>query len=125
LDNNPTSPSTSHKNYDLQLNVDVMNFLAKVIVPIPLIGLMKIPSQMDKVRIFLSIEDEPKEHLTVLKTMNCDRNNGGCATFFITLVVNNLLIHNCMLDSRASTNVMSLKVMNQLGLKTTRPYRNV
>jgi hypothetical protein len=30
-----------------------------------------------------------------------------------------------MLDSRASTNVMSLKVMEQLGLKTTRPYGNV
>jgi hypothetical protein len=30
-----------------------------------------------------------------------------------------------MLDSGASTNVMTLKVMNQLGLKTTCPYRNV
>jgi hypothetical protein len=30
-----------------------------------------------------------------------------------------------MLDSRASTNVMPLKVMKQLGLKTTRPYKNV
>jgi hypothetical protein len=30
-----------------------------------------------------------------------------------------------MLDSGASTNVMSLKVMEQLGLKTTRPYGNV
>jgi hypothetical protein len=57
--------------------------------------------------------------------MNYDRKNGGHAPFFITLVVNNLLLHNCMLDSGASTNVMSLKVMDQLGLKTTRPYRNV
>jgi hypothetical protein len=30
-----------------------------------------------------------------------------------------------MLDSGASANVMSLKVMEQLGLKTTRPYGNV
>jgi hypothetical protein len=30
-----------------------------------------------------------------------------------------------MLDSGASTNVMSLKVMEQLGLKTTHPYGNV
>jgi hypothetical protein len=30
-----------------------------------------------------------------------------------------------MLDSGASTNVMSLKVMKQLGLKTTHPYGNV
>jgi hypothetical protein len=30
-----------------------------------------------------------------------------------------------MLDSRASTNAISLKVMEHIGLKTTRPYRNV
>jgi hypothetical protein len=30
-----------------------------------------------------------------------------------------------MLDYGAFTNVMPLKIMNQLGLKTTRPYRNV
>jgi hypothetical protein len=30
-----------------------------------------------------------------------------------------------MLDSGASANVISLKVMNELGLKITRPYRNV
>jgi hypothetical protein len=55
--------------------------------------------------------------------MDYHRNNGGHAPFFITLVVNNLLLHNCMLDYGASTNVMSLKVMNELGLETTRPYR--
>jgi hypothetical protein len=30
-----------------------------------------------------------------------------------------------MLDSGASANVMNLKVMNELGLKITKPYRNV
>jgi hypothetical protein len=39
--------------------------------------------------------------------------------------VNGLHLNNCMLDSRASTNVMSLKFMKQLGLKTTCPYGNV
>jgi hypothetical protein len=39
--------------------------------------------------------------------------------------MNGLRLNNCMLDSGASTNVMSLKVMEQLGLKTTRPYGNV
>jgi hypothetical protein len=45
--------------------------------------------------------------------------------FLISLMVNDLWLHNCMLDSGAPTNVMTLQVMNQLGLKITRPYRNV
>jgi hypothetical protein len=35
------------------------------------------------------------------------------------------MLHNCMLDSGASTNVMSLTVMNCLGLNTSKPYKNI
>jgi hypothetical protein len=56
--------------------------------------------------------------------MDYDRNNGGNTHFFMTLVVNNLLIHNSMLDFGASIDVIFLKVMNELGLKTTSPYKN-
>jgi hypothetical protein len=45
--------------------------------------------------------------------------------FYISLLVNGLLLWNCMLDSGASTNVMTLEVMNELGLTVSRPYRNV
>jgi len=61
LGTNPTSPSTSHKNDDFQLNVDVRNVLEKVNVHVPLSELIKIPSQMDKVRKFLTVEDEPED----------------------------------------------------------------
>jgi hypothetical protein len=43
----------------------------------------------------------------------------------LTLQVNNKLLNNYMLDSGAGASIMSLKVMRQLGLKTTRPYINV
>jgi hypothetical protein len=45
--------------------------------------------------------------------------------FFMLLHVNNKHLNNYMLDSGACVNMMSLKVMKQLGLKTTKPYRNV
>ena len=41
------------------------------------------------------------------------------------LLVNNKCLNNCMLDSGAGANMMSLKVMEKLGLKATQPYRNV
>jgi hypothetical protein len=45
--------------------------------------------------------------------------------FFMTLMMNNKYLNNCMLDIGADENMMSLKVMQQMGLKVTRPYRNV
>jgi hypothetical protein len=45
--------------------------------------------------------------------------------FCISLGMNGLHLNNFMLDSGASINFISLKVMKQLGLKKTRPYGNV
>jgi hypothetical protein len=44
------------------------------------------------------------------------------APFYITLNVYDQLLHNCMLDSRASHNVMAKIIMDKLGLQITRPY---
>jgi hypothetical protein len=45
--------------------------------------------------------------------------------FFTTLAMNNKYLNNCMLDTGGGANMMSLKVMQQMVLKVTRPYRNV
>jgi hypothetical protein len=44
------------------------------------------------------------------------------APLYITLNVHDRLLHNCMLDSRASHNVMPKSIMDRLGLEITRPY---
>jgi hypothetical protein len=45
--------------------------------------------------------------------------------FYISLTVHDHLLHNCMLDSRASHNVMPKAIMERLGLEITRPYRDL
>ena len=44
---------------------------------------------------------------------------------FLSLLMNDYLLHNCMLDSGASSNVMTKKVMEQLNLRISRPYHNI
>ena len=45
--------------------------------------------------------------------------------FYVTLVIHDLSLHNCMLDSRSSHNLMSLLVMEQLGLEITKLYKDL
>jgi hypothetical protein len=45
--------------------------------------------------------------------------------FFMTLIMNNKRLNNYMLDIGEGANIMSFKVMQQLGLKVTHPYKNV
>ena len=80
---------------------------------------------MDKVRKILIMKEEPKDPPIVLHIMDYDRNNGGYAPLFITLVVKNPLLHNFMLDSRASHNLMPKVIMEKLGLEIIRPYHDL
>jgi len=45
--------------------------------------------------------------------------------FYITLTMHDHLLHNCMLDSGASHNLMPKIIMEKLGLEITRPYQDL
>jgi hypothetical protein len=56
---------------------------------------------------------------------NWDRGNENNQPFYLSLLVNNHLLHNCMLDYGASSNVMTKKVMEQLNLRISRPCHKI
>ncbi len=45
--------------------------------------------------------------------------------FYISLTLHDQLIHNCMLDSGASHNLMPKAIMYKFGLDITRPYKDL
>jgi hypothetical protein len=47
------------------------------------------------------------------------------APFYITLTVHNHLLHNFMLDSGASHNLMPKIIKEKLGLEITKPYQDL
>jgi hypothetical protein len=47
------------------------------------------------------------------------------APFYVTLNIHDKMLHNCMLDSGASHNLMPKVVMEKLGLEITRPYHDL
>jgi hypothetical protein len=64
-----------------------------------------------------------EETSTLLQTGHFEKNEQ--TPFLTSLLIDDLYLHNCMLDSESSVNMMSLKVMNQLGLEVTGPYTDV
>ena len=44
---------------------------------------------------------------------------------FVTIEVGNLALHNCMVDTGASSNIMLVNIMEKFGLQITRPLKNV
>jgi hypothetical protein len=53
------------------------------------------------------------------------RENEEVPNFYVILKIHDMILHNAMLDSGASHNLMPKVVMDQLGLEATRPYKDL
>jgi hypothetical protein len=107
------------------------NELNKIKIPIPLVELAKNPTYRKQIAKVMGVY-EPESHSDVIN-LEDDRPNitfgphfegfrDNVAPFYITLNIHDQLLHNCMLDSGASHNVMPKTIMERLGLQITRPY---
>jgi len=54
---------------------------------------------------------EKEDHPIILNIVYLDREKDKNPPFYISLGMNGILLNNCMLDYRASANVLSLKIM--------------
>jgi hypothetical protein len=113
---NPTFLKTN----DVDLNIDFDSFLAKINVIVPLKEIIKIHSMRSRFEIFYKISSEPVDPPIMSQANHFRMQYDEHPPFFMALQVNNKLLKNCTLDSGAGANMMSLKVMRQLGLETTR-----
>jgi hypothetical protein len=103
----------------------------KIKIPIPLVELAKNPvyqkqitkamgiSKLESQYDVLNLEDD-KPNITFGPHFEGAKDT--IAPFYITLNVYDQLLHNCMLDSGASHNVMPKIIMDKLGLHITRTY---
>jgi hypothetical protein len=72
----------------------------------------------------LNIQDD---HLTILFGPRVEESSEAdeVPPFYVSLNIHDMTLHNVMLDSRESHNMMPKVVMDQLGLEITRPYRDL
>jgi hypothetical protein len=113
-------PPKNPKGDEITLDFDFEGALAKMHVNVPLKEAIKIPSIKECFNNFFSGMTEPVDPPIMLQANHFRIHYGENPPFFMTLAMK-----NCMLDTGVGANMMSLKVMQQMGLKVTRPYRNV
>jgi hypothetical protein len=118
-------PLEAPKTERADLNFDFEGALSKMHVTIPLKEVIKIPFIKERFDKFFKATDGPMDPPIMFQVDHFRVQYDEHPPFFMTLLMNNKSLHNCMLDSGADANIMSLKVMQQLGIKVTRSYINV
>jgi hypothetical protein len=117
-------PKTS-KADKVDLKFDFEGALSKMHVNVLLREAIKIPSIKERFDSFFSGSDEPMDPPIMLQVDHFRVQYGENPPFFMILTMNDKNLNNCMLDIGVGANMMSLKVMQQVGLKVTWLYRNV
>jgi hypothetical protein len=110
-------PFPKPSNDRTNLNTSMAHILQKVK---RIRGMLEIPSLKKQ-----TPDDQQlfEEISTPLETGHFEQNEQ--TTFLTSLLIDDLCLHKCMLDSESSVNMMSLKVMNHLGLEVIGPCANV
>jgi hypothetical protein len=118
-------PPKNHKDDKINLDFDLEGALSKMHVNVPLKEAIKIPSIKERFNNFFSRMAETVDPPIMLQENHFRIHYSANPPLFMTLAMNNKYLNNCMLDTSVGANMMSLKFMQQTGLKVTRPYRNV
>ena len=71
---------------------------------------------------FVSFQDDKS---TVTLGHMVEELDESCPPFYISLNIHDKILHNCLLDSGASHNLMPKEVMDELGLNITNPYHDI
>jgi hypothetical protein len=118
------------------LNVDLGSWISDAKVLVSVSDLLKIPPQKENILQAINlpsnkvvpkdqekVKEQHEDPLVVLTSK--DRTKEENPPFFVSLEINDQWLHNYMYDSGASSNIITKGIMQRLGLKITRPYKNV
>ena len=124
------------KNSAAEVSTSVFSFeseLSKIKILVPLLELLKNPSYKESFQKLLqfaipapnavNLEEERPE--IYLGSLVQNQNDDNPPPFYLSLNIHDKLLHNCLLDSGASHNLMPKKVMEELGLHVTKEYHDL
>jgi hypothetical protein len=124
----PTKQQTiaSQEKTPLQMNYNLIDDLAKLIITFPFMEVVKIPQQRENI---LKILDDSNTRIEVVvmntrqqQNVSSVRPRGKVPPFYISIENHDFTLHNCLVDSGATNNIMPLSVMEALGMGCTKYY---
>lgn len=109
------------------------NEIAKIKISVPFNDILKVDKYRRKIVEMLNSQPGVADILNVQEDNPViylgprleDEQNEEFPPFYISISIHDMTLHNAMLDSGASHNLMPKVIMQRLGLEVTRPYKDL
>ena len=107
--------------------------MEKIKIQIPLAKLAKTPTYKKNISAFINLSQDDnvedivnlqEERPMVMFGPHVEEVDSSTPPFYIYLLSHSFMLHNCMLDSEASHNLMPLSILKQLNLQFTKNYKD-
>jgi hypothetical protein len=109
-----------------QMKYNVVEDLSKLRITLPFTEVVKIPQQRENI---LRLLDDPSGRMEVIVISPRQSQNtstiklrGKVPPFYISIENHDVALHNCLVDTGATNNIMPLAVMEALGMSCTKYY---
>eukprot|EP00253_Pinus_taeda_P008952 PITA_08952 len=112
--------------------------IGKLKIPIPFAELLRNEQYRKIIFSMVKSSDNDQVNINSQDSLNLDDDapefvfgphvtsiNDDVPPFYVSLNIHDMILHNAMLDSGVSHNLMPKSVMDHLGLQTTRPYKDL
>jgi hypothetical protein len=126
----PSPPKEIEKSTSV---FNLENEIAKIKISVPFNEILKVDKYRSKIVEMLNSQPGVADILNVQEDnpIIClgprleDEQNEEFPPFYISISIHDMTLHNAMLDSGASHNLMPKVIMERLGLEVTRPYKDL
>jgi hypothetical protein len=109
-----------------QMTYNFVEDLSKLRITLPFTRVGKIPQQQEK---NLKLLDDPSERTEVVATSLKQTQNqstiklrGKIPPFYISIENHDVALHNCLVDTGVTNNLIPLEIMEELGMSCTKYY---
>jgi len=121
LDESPSPFSFQSEIQKLRIPMPLIELVKNESLKISILEALK-PKAIQASSEYVNLQDDKPTVILSPMIENCEDSS---PSFYVSLTIHQKILHNCLLDTGASHNLMPKAVVDELGLDITKPYHDL
>jgi len=105
----------------LKISVPLLELVKSEVFRKPILEALELKARQTSTDFINFQDDRP----AIVLSLMTEPTNDNSPSFYVSLIIHDKILHNCLLDTGASHNLIPKTIMEELGLDITRPYHDL